>query len=213
MACGNAGDMPSVQEACTLSCTTQPGSDICTFDPCACTTTGDVCNTAFPATCNLKTTAIYNCAALKAPPVEKVDCLGSGTCFVHSTGPQCTLPDCICQDDGKHCGSTFVGTCDMVSNTLYNCVTGAIPTVSDDCSPGVCSSNIVTDPSIVSIGTKDTVIMGARPQDFKAMATDDFCVHECACKEAGATVKYTRCFLFYFFFFFFFWRTGVLRKG
>ncbi|KAG0071862.1 hypothetical protein BGZ90_012103, partial [Linnemannia elongata] len=188
MNCANVGDVPTVKETCTLSCTVQAGPDVCTFDPCACTTIGDVCGTAFPAKCNLKNTAIYSCSALKALPVKKVGCLGNAICFVQPAGPKCTLPDCICKDDNKHCGSAFFGACNMVSNTLYSCTTGALPIVVKDCSPGVCSGNVVSDASTAGADMNDTVVMADKPTDFKSTAADEFCIDECACKESEVLV-------------------------
>lgn len=192
MNCANVGDVPTVKETCTLSCTVQAGPDVCTFDPCACTTIGDVCGTAFPAKCNLKNTAIYSCSALKALPVKKVGCLGNAICFVQPAGPKCTLPDCICKDDNKHCGSAFFGACNMVSNTLYSCTTGALPIVVKDCSPGVCSGNVVSDASTAGADMNDTVVMADKPTDFKATAADEFCIDQCACKESEVLVSALR---------------------
>ncbi|KAG9062972.1 hypothetical protein KI688_004572 [Linnemannia hyalina] len=183
MNCAKVGDVPTVKETCTLSCTVQAGQDVC-----ACTTTGDTCGTAFPANCNLKTTTIYNCAAVEAIPVKKFNCLGNAICFVQPIGPKCTLPECISKDDNKHCGSAFFGACNMVSNTLYNCAMGALPTVVKDCSPGVCSGNIVSDVTAETADTNGTVVAAHKPKDFTAMAGDEFCIDECAFKESEALV-------------------------
>ncbi|KAG0038609.1 hypothetical protein BGZ89_008016, partial [Linnemannia elongata] len=103
MSCGEAGDVPAVAENCTLSCTKQPGADICTFDPCACTKAGDTCGSAFPETCNYEKDSQYSCSGNKALPVKKAPCLTSNVCLVTATGSVCTPPDCICKDDGSHC--------------------------------------------------------------------------------------------------------------
>ncbi|KAF9092021.1 hypothetical protein BGX29_010651 [Mortierella sp. GBA35] len=186
MDCGNVGDVPTVKETCTLSCTVQPGPDVCTFDPCACKTTGDVCGTAFPASCGYKNTTIYNCAAINALPVRKQTCLGSAICLLLPAGPKCTLDECICKDDVKRCGSAFFGACGLVSNSLYSCVNDSLPTLMKDCSPGVCSGNVASDVDLASVdGTMDTTV---KDESFHATVVDEFCIDECACKE-GETLR------------------------
>ncbi|KAF9901398.1 hypothetical protein EC991_006197 [Linnemannia zychae] len=211
MTCDRVGAVPTVQETCTLSCTVQAGPDVCALDPCACTTLGDVCGTIFPAKCNYKATTIYTCPALKAIPVKKQNCLGNAICFLQPTGHKCTLPECICKDDAMHCGSAFYGACNTISNSLYSCVNGALPTVSRDCSPGVCSGNIVSDAILESIDANRTIAslahnnvldasteviepntIPAQPRykrisNFRATA-DEFCVDQCACKESESLI-------------------------
>lgn len=171
MSCGEAGDVPAVAENCTLSCTKQPGADICTFDPCACTKAGDTCGSAFPETCNYEKDSQYSCSGNKALPVKKAPCPTSNVCLVTTTGSVCTPPDCICKDDGSHCGSTFAASCNLIKNTLYKCTNGQIPTMVKDCGTGTCSANVV-------VGTAA----------FSAMA-DDKCLDLCACKEANVPVS------------------------
>lgn len=172
MECTTVGDVPTVKESCTASCTTQPGSDVCAFDPCACTKAGDICSQAFPATCGYMPETVYSCSGNKALPTEKSPC-GSGTiCLATPSGPTCTPPDCICKDEASHCGSTFVGACNLQNNTLYKCTNGQLPTSVKDCGTGTCSANIVK-------GTAE----------FSADA-DDMCIDQCACKEAGVPVGF-----------------------
>ncbi|KAG0265879.1 hypothetical protein BGZ95_003192 [Linnemannia exigua] len=211
MNCEKVGSVPTVKEACTLACAVLPGPDSCAPDTCTCTTVGDVCGTFFPAYCNYKATTIYNCPALKAIPVKKQNCLGNAICFLHPTGPKCTLPECICKDDALHCGSSFFGACNMTSNSLFSCANGALPTLTNDCSPGVCSGNIVSDVFTENIGVNGTIGSSAnihildsvteaiddnvivahpaykRVSNLRATA-DEFCVDECACRESGALV-------------------------
>jgi hypothetical protein len=171
MACANAGDIPIVNETCTLSCTAQPGPDVCTLDPCACTKAGDACSGSFPDTCGLEKDTVYSCAGAKAPPTKKEACAAATVCLETPTGPTCTPPDCICRDDGSHCGSTFVSACSRNENTLYKCTNGHLPTLTKDCGVGTCSANVVK-------GTAE----------FRATA-DDICIDQCACKEAGVPVR------------------------
>ncbi|KAG0357597.1 hypothetical protein BGX24_006171, partial [Mortierella sp. AD032] len=171
MACGNLGDVPSIKENCTLSCTQQPGPDVCTLDPCACTMVADICGGSFPSTCGLDKNSVYSCAADKALPQKKMTCdESSKVCLETPTGPTCTTPDCICKDDDTHCGSTFMDTCNLKKDTLYKCVKGQEPTVDHDCAPGICSANVVTDKAV-----------------FRAAAIDK-CIDQCACQEANVPV-------------------------
>lgn len=174
MDCGNAGDVPTVKEACTLSCTKQLGPDVCTVDPCACTTIGDMCGSNLPFGCSYESESIYTCSAIKALPVRKSACQDDYNCFKTPEGPTCAPLDCICQDDATHCGSTFSKECGLKSDTLYKCHDGSIASVAQDCAlTGICSANIVLD-SGSKIGPKAV----------------DICVDKCACKEANVSVRY-----------------------
>ncbi|KAG0275843.1 hypothetical protein BGZ96_003585, partial [Linnemannia gamsii] len=170
MDCGNAGDVPTVKEECTLSCTKQPGPDVCTFDPCACTKAGDACGSTLPPSCGYEKDSVYTCSAIKALPQKKSACESGKVCLETLAGPTCTPPDCICKDDGSHCGSTFVDACNLQKNTLYKCTNGRLPTLVKDCGAGTCSANVV----------KGTAA-------FRATA-DDKCIDQCACKEANVPI-------------------------
>ncbi|KAF9916512.1 hypothetical protein FBU30_001299, partial [Linnemannia zychae] len=183
MHCEAIGKAPTVKETCTASCTIQSGPAVCAFDPCACAVVGDVCGSDFPASCGFKTTTVYTCPAVKALPIKRQTCLGNAICFRQPVGPRCTLSECICKDNDKHCGSAFFGACNLASNSLYQCSTGALPVVIQDCSPGVCSGNIISDTNFVSIGPNATL---SNPK-YKAMV-DEFCVDQCACREGETFV-------------------------
>ncbi|KAG0252096.1 hypothetical protein BGZ95_006714, partial [Linnemannia exigua] len=170
MDCGNSGDVPTFKENCTLSCTKQPGPDVCTLDPCACTKAGDKCSGSFPSTCLLEKDSVYSCSGDKALPKQKNTCPVATVCLETPSGPTCTPPDCICKDNGTHCGSTFIVGCNLQSNTLYQCTEGALPSLAKDCGNGTCSANVV----------KGTAA-------FRAFA-DDKCLDQCACKEANVPV-------------------------
>lgn len=171
MDCANAGEVPTVKEACTLSCTKQPGPDVCTPDPCACTKAGDACGSSLPPNCSYETEFVYTCSAIKALPVRKSACESGKVCLEISTGPTCTTPDCICKDDGSHCGSTFIDACNLQKNSLYKCTKGSPPTLDKGCGAGTCSANVVK-------GTTE----------FRTIA-DDKCLDQCACKEANVPVS------------------------
>ncbi|KAG0269446.1 hypothetical protein BGZ96_006503, partial [Linnemannia gamsii] len=97
----------------------------------------------------------------------KSACESGKACLEIPTGPTCTSPDCICKDDGSHCGSTFVDTCNLQKNALYKCKNGVVPSMDKDCGTGTCSANVVKGIA-----------------EFRATA-DDKCIDQCACKEAG----------------------------
>jgi hypothetical protein len=158
-------------DACTLSCTKQPGPDVCTFDPCACTMAGDACGSTLPPNCGYEMDSVYTCSAIKALPQKKSPCETGKVCLEIPTGPTCAPPDCICQDAGLHCGSTFIDSCLLQKNSLYKCTNGSLPSLDKDCGTGTCSSNVVK-------GTAE----------FRATA-DDTCLDLCACKEAGVPVS------------------------
>ncbi|KAG0257532.1 hypothetical protein BGZ95_005214, partial [Linnemannia exigua] len=170
MACGNTGDVPTVKEACTLSCTTQPGPDVCTFDACACTKTGDVCGSTLSKDCGYETDSVYTCSTVKGSPQKKIVCESTKVCLEIPSGPTCTPPDCVCEDNGSHCGSSFIDACNLQKNSLYKCTPGGLPSLIKDCGTGTCSSNVV----------KGTAA-------FRATA-DDSCLDLCACKEANVPV-------------------------
>lgn len=174
MACGQAGDVPTVTETCTLSCTKQPGPDVCALDPCACTKAGDTCGNTFPDSCGYDMNARYSCTGERKLPVKKDTCPTGNVCVKTSTlDPVCTSPDCICKDNDSHCGSRYPVICSLKSETLYKCTLNALPVPVRDCAPGVCSANIVVGAAV-----------------FTAMAASDICVDQCACKVAGVPVSY-----------------------
>ncbi|KAG0270841.1 hypothetical protein BGZ96_006160, partial [Linnemannia gamsii] len=87
MDCGNVGDVPTVKEACTLSCTKQVGPDVCTLDPCACTKAGDACGSTLPPNCGYEKDSVYTCSAIRALPQKMSACEGGKGCFEIPTGP------------------------------------------------------------------------------------------------------------------------------
>lgn len=178
MECKNVGDVPTVKESCTASCTAQAGPDVCALDPCACSKAGNTCDSVFPDICNYEKDTQYTCSGIKALPVKKAVCPTANVCLVNATGSVCTPPECICKDDASHCGSTFAAPCNLDSNTLYKCAIGALPTLLKDCGPGTCSTNVV-----------------AGSAAFEALA-DDSCIDQCACKEASIPVSVTHLCLF-----------------
>ena len=163
MECKNVGDVPTVKESCTALCNAQSGPDICAFDPCACSKAGDTCGSAFSESCNYEKDALYACSGNKVLPVKKAPCPAANVCLVNATGSICTPPECICKDDGSHCGSTFASSCNLQKNTLYKCTNGQLSTVVKDCGTGTCSANVV-----------------AGTAAFSAMAGDK-CLDLCAC--------------------------------
>jgi hypothetical protein len=171
MSCGEVGDIPSDFENCTLSCTTQPGPDFCTFDPCACTDTSESCGKAAPETCGYEKETQYTCSGDKALPIKKAACAAGTICHLETNVTVCTPPECVCKDNENHCGSTFAASCNLQSNTLYACIDGSLPKVAKDCGTGTCSANVV-----------------AGTAAFGAMA-DDRCLDLCACKEASVPVS------------------------
>ncbi|KAG0275506.1 hypothetical protein BGZ97_010282, partial [Linnemannia gamsii] len=81
--CGQAGDVPTVKESCTLSCTKQAGPDKCTFNPCACTESGSFCGSALPANCGYEANTLYTCQGVSIPAVTN-NCL-PGICSANTT--------------------------------------------------------------------------------------------------------------------------------
>lgn len=176
MSCGKLGDIPTLQENCTLSCEDKTGAlDACKFDPCACSVAGDVCGSSFPDTCRYEAQSIYSCKTATALPEKKTACTVKEVCVKSPAGPACTPEDCICKDDVGHCGSTFVDACSLKKDTLYKCAIGSLPTVDHDCAPGICSANIVAGLAV-----------------FRATAIDS-CIDQCACKESNVLVSIIFC--------------------
>lgn len=173
MLCSGLGDEPTAKENCTNYCDVKIGPDECAFDPCACTLAGKFCGTSLPLSCGYVSSNIYTCEGNGTIPAPTPDCPAPQVCLETATGPVCTPQECICQDDSLHCGSTLDTRCNLANNTLYKCSTGLLPSVQKDCSPGVCSANIV-----------------ANAASFLATA-DDSCVNQCACKVPGVAVRTT----------------------
>lgn len=173
MACGGAGDVPTILDACTLSCTKQPGPDVCTLDPCACTKAGDTCGGIFSNTCGYENNTRYSCAGERKLPVKKDACPAGKVCLKTGTlEPVCASPECICKDNDSHCGSRYPAVCGFQSETLFKCTLNALPVPVRDCTPGVCSANIASGTAV-----------------FTAQAASDICVDQCACKETGVSVS------------------------
>lgn len=211
MSCGAVGDTPAVNETCTAYCDVIPGPDACAFDRCACSETGLFCGSNLPSNCSYDPNAIYICAKDRVIPQSNQTCPSPQVCLEAVASPICTFPECICTDDNTHCGSTFASVCNLQTNSLYQCSTGALPNVTADCSPGVCSANVIPGTSVFkeTAGARDiwqlaftpvssssltaisqTCGLGgcSRNVTFKA-AADDICIAQCACKEAGVLVS------------------------
>ncbi|KAF9926806.1 hypothetical protein FBU30_003684, partial [Linnemannia zychae] len=168
MTCDKVGDIPTIQENCTLSCEAIDGSpDICKQDPCACSIVGDVCGSSFPNECAFDAQAVYSCKTNSSLPEKMTDCATEQVCLDLPAGPICVSESCICMDDSSHCGSTFVETCNLKKDTLYQCSKGVPPEISHDCAPGICSANIASDTPVTRQGIDDT------------------CIEQCACKDVG----------------------------
>ncbi|KAF9282196.1 hypothetical protein BGZ88_011151, partial [Linnemannia elongata] len=166
LSCSGKGAAPKVQETCKEDqICDKPAADqpaVCK-DVCECTGTDTKCSKDFTPACKLPAEGVYKCGASGKP--EKVeDCTAPDTCKVHTNGPKCTPEECVCKDDGKHCGITFDDKCKLTDNTLYSCATGQVPKEEKDCNPGVCSSN--NKPPTNATG-------------------DEFCIDKCACKVAN----------------------------
>ncbi|KAG0260443.1 hypothetical protein BGZ95_004451, partial [Linnemannia exigua] len=171
MMCNEVGDVPVKMTLCSKGCKQTSATSECEFDPCSCTSTGDTCGSSLPTNCSFEANTVYSCAGSGAAPEIKVNCTADTTCSVAAAGPTCIPTDCICKDDGTNCGSQFPSSCNYTENTLYNCVKGSTPTVSEDCGDGKCSANI--KPS----GTAEFMASGG-----------DTCVNKCVCQIANVSV-------------------------
>ncbi|KAF9427990.1 hypothetical protein BGZ94_003656 [Podila epigama] len=106
--------------------------------------------------------AIYACSGVGQIPVKQETCKDGEVCHEEDAGPICIPQECLCTDDGSHCGLVLPATCGLVENTLYKCTNGKRPTVTEDCLPGVCSANLT---GATKTGT-------------------DKCIKQCECKGA-----------------------------
>lgn len=182
LACSGKSVKPTIQENCKedLVCDKPVDQPAFCKDLCKCTGTDTMCSEDFVPACKLPE-GVYKCGAGGKP--EKVEeCTAPDTCKQHTDGLKCTPEECICKDDGKHCGVTFDAKCGFTANTLYSCTTGEVPKVEKDCNPGVCSSNNKPIANTTA---------SAAGSEFTATADDDdFCIDQCACKVANEDVSF-----------------------
>ncbi|GJJ74341.1 hypothetical protein EMPS_06699 [Entomortierella parvispora] len=131
------------------TCITVADGSICRPDDCKCTDDGVVCGDAFPAKCNLKTSALYDCKKGE-DPVFKTECSDPGRCtsteasisaeavFKATANDRC-IDGCTCGDRGKACTSTFPPECNYPLNSIVDCsASGATPTNFQKCVTGAC---------------------------------------------------------------------------
>ncbi|KAK3808768.1 MAG: hypothetical protein J3Q66DRAFT_80794 [Benniella sp.] len=173
--CAGLDETPAEKTNCTSGCTeSATGDDICT-DPCLCDGTNDRCGSSWPESCSLSGTSLYTCSAAGEAPQESTNCTFG--CIQTTTGCNAVCgggPDCLCKDDGTHCGTFFPEKCNLAPDGLYKCTNGMAPNETQDCAPGVCSANIV---AAASVDGETTFVA----------TTDDFCVDQCASKESNTT--------------------------
>lgn len=169
--CSGEGQIPQKAQVCSdvQYCQDLPTNAQCK-SLCNCTGTDAKCSKDFDPICRLPQ-GIYKCNEAGQP--EKVQvCNSPEVCFEASTGLECGLPECICEDGNARCGSTFPAACDLHNNTLYTCTQGSLPNATQDCSPGICSGNIKSDVAASLHAT-----------------AGDTCIDLCACKTANNTVS------------------------
>ncbi|KAG0038534.1 hypothetical protein BGZ83_003055, partial [Gryganskiella cystojenkinii] len=199
--CTAAGAVPTPGADCANGCTDNgaTAADSCKPD-CKCKDEFDTCGSALDPACQKDNKTLYSCSGAGADPVSTQIC--DGICVqVAGKNDECR---CMCTDDGSVCGSAFAATCNLPPNTLYKCTKGNEPVIDKACNPGTCSVNVVkgicsenVDKGTCSVNViKGTcpanVVLGSLTPfdtgDFQAEALTDFCIDQCACKEAGVTM-------------------------
>ncbi|KAF9425160.1 hypothetical protein BGZ94_007784 [Podila epigama] len=172
--CTSSGATPVPGVDCALGCVDNGATqaDTCKID-CTCKDNFDTCGSAFNPACLKDPKTVYTCNGNGTEPVQKEVC--QQICVeVLAADDECR---CACTDDGTVCGSAFDPICKLEPNILYRCTNGSEPLFNEDCDPGICSANVVNGTAILSASGY-----------FQAQALTDYCINQCACKEAGVPI-------------------------
>ncbi|KAF9096195.1 hypothetical protein BGX29_008674 [Mortierella sp. GBA35] len=126
-------------------------ADLC-VDKCACKTPDeDICGSSF-TNCSLDAATLYSCGAIGSTPTLKEAC-ASGTCITNQ-GPDAyaAVDDpCTCSTAGTFCGKIFPTSCDLLAESLYQCVNSTgdpVPLL--ECLAGYDSSSNKCNPEVVT---------------------------------------------------------------
>ncbi|KAG0015499.1 hypothetical protein BGZ81_011644, partial [Podila clonocystis] len=175
--CPGDRQFPTKSDTCSADkyCATQPepSEPICKM-LCNCSGTATECSTAFNPLCKLPPQGVFKCSA-NGTLEEVVVCQGMEVCVKAGTAAMCIPPECICKDDGTHCGSFFNDTCKLPPDGLFQCKTGQAPILTQDCLPGICSSNI--KPAATSVPS-----IGIFEEEGEEASR---CIMQCACTGIG----------------------------
>ncbi|KAG0202074.1 hypothetical protein BGX33_009918 [Mortierella sp. NVP41] len=126
-------------------------ADFC-VDKCACKTPDeDICGSSF-TNCSLDAATLYSCGAIGSTPTLKEAC-ASGTCITNQGPDACAAVDdpCTCSTAGTFCGKIFPASCDLLAESLYQCVNSTgdpVPLL--ECLAGYDSSSNKCNPEVVT---------------------------------------------------------------
>ncbi|KAG0085944.1 hypothetical protein BGZ92_008580 [Podila epicladia] len=116
--CKETGKPPVDEKQCPYNYCSAGSKDCSTIDKCACTKTGQICGSTFPADCDYKENSLYFCADEGDKPKEFDDCNGRGCpASTHACNPD----PCLCTISGQICGATFPKKCRLEEAALYFC--------------------------------------------------------------------------------------------
>ncbi|KAG0047824.1 hypothetical protein BGZ83_007201, partial [Gryganskiella cystojenkinii] len=125
----NSSGVPELLKTCCEweECVALVDGAICANKDCKCPNDGKICGNAFPISCRLSASTIYDCKKGENPiPFKNCE---PGTCSASAATAQASdvfaedkcINDCMCVNKGKVCGSTFPPKCNLEAQRIYQC--------------------------------------------------------------------------------------------
>ncbi|KAF9581682.1 hypothetical protein BGW38_001213, partial [Lunasporangiospora selenospora] len=192
--CGGNGDLALVKQCdSTESCVVRSGEAECASLDCKCPSDGAICGEAFPLSCKLKATALYQCK--KGDNPKFVSQCFPGRCGTNGKETEEKCQDsCKCQEAGQVCDSTFPQRCNLAANTLYTCSgEDSDPVLLEKCTKG-CNVNAGDDscvPSNICVCTDTQDVCGSAFPASCNLETGS--LYSCAKGPGGSPVLSKKC--------------------
>ncbi|KAF9339287.1 hypothetical protein BGZ91_006466 [Linnemannia elongata] len=127
---------PVPEVSCEKDCNPSPAAH-CEEDVCACKEgVALMCSSEFPDTCGYDKDSVYRCLEPRKPTKQQ-DCTPNKC--VSTPEAHCFVDPCACKaSQNLVCGSDFPTECKLKSDAVYKCYGLKYPTLSEECTPGVC---------------------------------------------------------------------------
>ncbi|KAF9411290.1 hypothetical protein BGZ94_001382 [Podila epigama] len=122
MKCGGMGEVPSVDQTCSLKCGQRNGVVDCVLDPCACTKAGLVCSSGYPTDCKYEANIIMKCDGDRLLPTKDKACDADHYCATepNPVGTICK-PLCNCTGTVSACSTEFKPVCKLPPQGVFKC--------------------------------------------------------------------------------------------
>ncbi|KAG0282572.1 hypothetical protein BGZ96_000332, partial [Linnemannia gamsii] len=129
---------PVPEVTCDKDCNPSP-TPHCEENVCACKEGVTLmCSSEFPTSCGYDKDTVYRCLDPKKPTKQQ-DCTPNKC--VSTPEPHCYEDPCACKaSQTLVCGSDFPPECRLKTDAVYTCQGLKTPALSEDCSPGVCTT-------------------------------------------------------------------------